>query len=120
MLTLIEEGGFPMWFVLAFGLGTIAYGARFAWRPEGTSPAPVWALGIATFISALAATACDLAAVGHKASDFLRTHPAVTLADVVLQGFAESMAPGIVGFAMTAISAMFIGVGLLRRNASPT
>ena len=30
MLTLFEEGGFPMWFLLAFSALTLVFAARFA------------------------------------------------------------------------------------------
>jgi uncharacterized membrane protein len=34
MMTLFREGGFPMWFLLAFGLLLLVSGARFAMRPD--------------------------------------------------------------------------------------
>ena len=33
MIDLFREGGFPMGWLLAFGLTTLAFAARFAWIP---------------------------------------------------------------------------------------
>ena len=34
MLTLLRDGGIPMWFILAFGLVSLVIAIRYAMRPE--------------------------------------------------------------------------------------
>lgn len=123
MGTLMTEGGFPMFIVLAFGLATLLFAARFTYRPDGRSPAPVWSLAIATAASTVTGVASDLAAVGHQAPRFLREHASdgagYDLPRVLIQGFAESMAPVILGSTFVALSALLVAVGLLRRSPAP-
>jgi hypothetical protein len=117
MVNLMVEGGVPMWFLLAFGVATLVAAARFAWRPVGRSPAPVWCLAIGTTAWIATAVMQDLAAVGHHGPDYLRAHPDVSLAHMLMQGLAESMAPGILGFVILSLSSLLIAVGLYRRPA---
>lgn len=104
-----------MLLVLAFGLATVVSAAWFAYRPEGRSPAPIWSLAIATATTTTTGVCADLAAVGHHAPRFLREHPDWSLPSLLLQGFAESMAPGILGFTLISLGALLISVGLWRR-----
>jgi hypothetical protein len=119
MGTLMTEGGFPMFVVLAFGLATLLLAARFAYQPDGRSAAPVWSLAIATAASTVTGVASDLAAVGHHAPRFLQEHAddgaGYDLPRVLIQGFAESMAPAILGSTFVALAALLVAVGLLRR-----
>jgi len=120
MGTLMTEGGFPMFLVLAFGLATLLLAARFAHQPDGRSPAPVWSLAIVTIATTVTGVAADLAAVGHHAPRFLQEHAGdgagYDLPRVLIQGFAESMAPAILGSTFVALAALLIAVGLLRRS----
>jgi hypothetical protein len=120
MGTLMTEGGFPMFLVLAFGLATLLLAARFAYQPDGRSPAPVWSLAIVTVATAVTGVAADLAAVGHQAPRFLQEHvgdgAGYDLPRVLIQGFAESMAPAILGSTFVALAGLLIAVGLLRRS----
>jgi hypothetical protein len=121
MMTLMTEGGMAMWLVLVFGLATVLGAAWFAFRPDGRSPAPIWALAIATAATTATGVCSDLAAVGHHAPRFLREHPDWSLPSILLQGFAESMAPGILGCTLVSLGALLIAVGLWRRSPpSPT
>jgi hypothetical protein len=120
MGTLMTEGGFPMFLVLAFGLATLSLAARFAYQPDGRSPAPVWSFAIATVATTATGVASDLAAVGHHAPRFLREHAGDGAGNdlplILIQGFAESMAPAILGSTFVALAALLLAVGLLRRS----
>ncbi len=110
------EGGFPMWFLLLFGLLALGSGARFAQRPDSRGLERTLALGAATFFTMLTATCADFGAVGHKAFEYLHANPGTTLPEVLLQGFAESMSPGILGATLLSLTALFLAVGLHRRQ----
>ncbi|HEX3775023.1 MAG TPA: hypothetical protein VHV51_11200 [Polyangiaceae bacterium] len=115
MLTLIQEGGFPMWFLLAFSLLTLISGARFASAPNSTRLQAALALGVATLFTTLTAICADLAEVGHNATSYLARHPEESLSSVILQGIAEALSPAILGFTVLALSALIIALGCYRR-----
>ena len=116
MLTLFREGGFPMWFLLAFGALLLISGARFALRPDSARLRPVLALGAATLFTTATAICADLATVGHQAPDYLARHPEVTLAGVLLQGLAESLSPAILGCTVLTLATLFIALGCYRES----
>jgi len=118
MLTLFQEGGFPMWFLLAFGGLTLVAGTRFAILPNPARLRVALSLGGATLFTTLTAVAADLAAVGHQAPDFLAKHPEHTLAGVLLQGLAESLSPAILGCTVLTLTASFIALGYYRASIS--
>ena len=116
MKTLFEEGGTPMWFLLAFGLGMLALAVRYAWAPTTRAFRATLGLGSATLFTAVTGICADLAAVGHHAPAYLKAHPDMTLAEVLLQGAAESMSPGILGFTMLSLAAMIVTLGFYREG----
>jgi hypothetical protein len=118
MATLIREGGFPMFFLLAFGLGALVFAARFALSPTQRSLRTAAALSAATGFTAITCTCAALATVGHQAPEYLKRHPESTLAEVVLLGIGESMSPGVLGFTMLSLIALILGLGFWRQNPS--
>ena len=116
MVTLFREGGFPMWFLLVFGALSLISGARFALQPKASRLRLAVALSVATLFTVLTAIGADLAAVGHQASEYLAQHPEQTLATVLLQGFAESMSPAILGFTVLTLVALFVALGCYRES----
>ncbi len=116
-MTLFLEGGFPMWFLLAFGALSLIFGARFALRPSAGRLRLAASLSLATLFTALTAVAADLAMVGHHVPEYWTQHPEQSLASVLLQGFAESMSPAILGFTMLTLVALFIALGYYRESA---
>ncbi len=116
-MTLFQEGGFPMWFLLVFGVLSLIFGARFALRPSPSRLRLAAALSLATLFTVLTAIAADLAMVGQHAPDYLSRHPEQSLSTVLLQGFAESMSPAILGFTMLTLVALFIALGCYRDSA---
>ena len=116
MMTLFREGGFPMWFLLVFGALSLISGARFALRPEPSRLRLAIALSLATLFTIVTAICADLATVGHQVPAYLANHPGESLASVLLQGFAESMSPAILGFTMLTLVALFVALGCYRES----
>ena len=116
MMTLFREGGFPMWFLLAFGMLLLISGARFAMNPGPTRLRLALALGAATLFTMVTAISADLATVGHQAPSYLARHPELTLAAVLLQGIAESLSPAILGSTVLTLAALFIALGFHRES----
>ena len=116
MLTLFREGGFPMWFLLAFGALALVFAARYALRPEPNRLRLTAALSLATLLTVFTTICADLAMVGHHAPEYLAQHPEQSLASVLLQGFAEAMSPAILGFTMLTLVALFVALGYYRAS----
>jgi hypothetical protein len=114
MQTLFMEGGFPMWFLLVFGLGTLALAGRFAWAPLRRTLRITLALGAATFFTTWTGVASAFATVGHNAVKFHQAHPDLAFVEVVLQGAAESLAPAILGFTMLSLAGLLVALGFHR------
>jgi hypothetical protein len=114
MSNLFVEGGFPMWFLLAFGLSTLVFAARFARAPVRRTLRIALALAGATACTTLTGFATDLAMVGHHAPEYLGAHPGTTLPEVLLQGMAESLSPAILGFTLLSLAALLVAVGFYR------
>jgi hypothetical protein len=118
MATLIREGGFPVFFLLAFGLAAIAFAVRFASAPSQRVFRTTLALSTATLLSSINGIFTAFSAVGHQAPDYLKTHPGTTLEEVVLLGIGESMSPGILGFTLLSLIALILALGVYRQNPS--
>jgi len=116
MMTLFREGGFPMWFLLAFGALLLISGARFAIRPDAARMRLTLALGAATLFTMITAISTALAMVGHHAPDYLARHPQTTMAVVLMQGFAEAMSPAILGSTVLTLAALAIALGCYRES----
>jgi len=114
MLTLFQEGGPPIWFLLAFSLLTLLASARFAAGPSSPRLRAALALGSATLFTTLTSIAADLAAVGHHAPAYLAQHAELTLGTVLLQGVAEAMSPAILGFTVLSLVSLVIALGFYR------
>ncbi len=119
MWTLIQEGGYWMWFLLAFGLAAIIAGALYARSPSWGNLRVVVGLGVTTLFSSASGIAGDLSAVGHRAPEYVNSHPGTKLPEVVLLGVGESMSPGIIGFSMLTIVALLVTYGLFRDRQAP-
>lgn len=114
MWTLVIEGGYPMWFLVLFGIAGLVAAVGYARRPTRPGLRVVIGLAITTFMSVCTGTAADVAAVGHKAPDYVRSHPNVRLTEVILAGVGESMSPAILGFSMLTIVALVVTLGMRR------
>jgi hypothetical protein len=114
MLTLVREGGFPIWFVLVFGGLSLLCSGRYAVVPNGQRLRLAGAVGLTTLLATVTAVCADLATVGHRGPEFLARHPEMQLHAIILQGGAESLSPSIVGFSMLTLSALLVALGCHR------
>ena len=118
MATLLLEGGFPVFFLLAFGLAAMGFAIRFAIAPSWRVLKTTLALSAATGLTSINGIFTALSAVGHHAPEYLKRHPESTLAEVVLLGVGESMSPGILGFTILSLIALILALGVHRQNPS--
>jgi uncharacterized membrane protein len=116
MANLIREGGFPVFFLLAFGLLAMAFAVRFATAPTQRAFRTTLALSAATLLTAINGIFAAFAMVAHHAPEYVQQHPGTTLAEIVLLGFGESMSPGILGFTLLSLIALIMALGVYRQN----
>lgn len=111
MLWLMRSGGVPGWYVLLFGLIALGAAVLFAWRPDPKRLPAIKALSIATVASVVAGVASDLAATGWKVSHNPDWGMSPEVHLYVLTGFAESMAPAILGGTLLSLVWLLVAVG---------
>lgn len=111
MLEMFKEGGWSMFFVVAFGAMAFVAAVVFAARPDPRRVEVVRSLTRATVFSIAAGIVADIAAVGHNvpANPEWANSPKIHL--VLLQGIAESMAPGVLGFTLLSLVWLVMAVG---------
>jgi hypothetical protein len=115
MLNLFRDGGFSMWFVLAFGGVSLVTAFSFAMRPSAAVERFVAWMALATMAAVGCGVSSDLAATFYfVAGQPIGLEKRIQLA---MQGVAESMAPAIAGFAFVALVAVMLAVGKRRRDA---
>ena len=122
MWTLIEWGGFPIWFVLGFGLISLGAAALFARRPDRRQLRLVIGMSVATLFSILNGIVADLATVGHHINVGWEKYYSVEggyqgVVRAINQGTAESLSPGIIGFTLLSLTWLVAAVGLRRLPA---
>lgn len=120
MMTLMREGGVPMWFILAFGLAALFSAVGYAVRPDAKLRGLTQGMSLATLFATLAALAAALGATlntlaGRRMAEVSLEAPHGAL--YLLTGMSESMSPLIMGFALLALASMFGAVGRFREAA---
>jgi len=121
MLTFFRDGGWSMFVIVAFGAAGLLTAASHAARPDATREGFIRWISQALVWATLCGIASDFAAVGkYLGSDSpLGTAPEQPqLARILLEGFAESMSPAVMGFAFLALIALLAGVGRRRLDAA--
>ena len=116
MANLVLEGGFPVFFLLAFGFLAMGFAVRFATAPTQRVFRTTLALSAATLLTSCNGIFAALAAVGHHAPEYLKRHPESSLSEVVLLGIGESMSPGILGFTLLSLIALILALGVYRQS----
>lgn len=122
MWTLIRNGGVvPMLFIMLFGATALLAAFYFAIRAERKTLGFVKGMAQATLFATLAATAADLGATLYAAEKTFsagdsEAAQAPRVAHLVVEGFAESTSPGIVGFSFLGLTAMLTAVGRRRMD----
>jgi hypothetical protein len=118
MWILIRNGGVvPMLFILVTGLLALGASFYFAVRSEPRTLGFVESMGRATLYATLAATAADLGATLYavtRAWEHGGDGQVLNAMHMMVEGFAESTSPGILGFSFLAMTAMLTAVGRRR------
>lgn len=107
-------GGFPMIFVLVFGLVALAAAARFAWRPEAGRLGHIAALCVSVLFASLAGVAAAVLAVSVKVPANPEWANSPDLPLILLVGLGEALTPAVLGFSFVAVVALVTAVGLRR------
>jgi len=110
------NGGFPMWFILAFGLASLIGAVLFARRPDelrlGSLRAMSWATAFASFAGFVAGVAVTFAACANlPEAEASRWHV------YAIMGIAESASNLILGASLLALTWLVIAIGLRRLAA---
>jgi hypothetical protein len=131
MLTLLRNGGYvPMLFILITGLIGLGAAFHFAIRARKQSLGFIKSMAMATLFGTLAASCADMGATLYGAGAALSANvadapgpPPATKREeqglpnaihIVIEGFAESSSPGILGFSCLALTWMLVAVGRRR------
>lgn len=120
-MKLMHEGGFPMVFILLFGLAGLGASIRYAARPSDRWQALSQGLGRATMFSTLATLGADLGKTFHALAGGLIPNIDIKAPEgpqMLLQGMSESMSPIIMGFALLALLHLFHAIGSFRAAKS--
>lgn len=116
MVQFFMNGGFPMWFILAFGLASLIGAVMFAARPDeirlGSLRAMSWATGFASFAGFIAGVAVTFAACAN-----LPAEEAGNWHVYALMGTSESASNLILGASFLALTWLVIAIGLRRLAA---
>ena len=112
------EGGWGMWFVLAFGLITLFAAIGFARRPARGSRAVVRAFSRGTLFASISVVSLDLATVGARIMSTSEWSHGPGLHWVLLEGVSESLAPATLGFTLLSFVWLLVGVGERRGTSS--
>lgn len=116
-MKLMQEGGFPMVFILLFGLAGLGAAIRYAMAPSDRFQALCTSLGRATLFSTLATLGADLGATFHALAGQRFPNIDIKSPDgpqMLLQGLGESMSPIIMGCALLALLHLFHAIGSFR------
>jgi hypothetical protein len=117
MVTLIRNGGFSMWFILAFGFVALATAAWFAFRPDAKHEGFLRWMDRVLVYSTLSGIAADVAATFYYTTNIVDANER---GRTVLEGLAESTSPGIVGFSFLTLVALLSAVGRRRLDGRKT
>jgi hypothetical protein len=113
MLMFMREGGVVIWFVLAFGLVTLALAGRYALSPSKHRAATIRGMAQATLFSTVTATIAGFAATFHGLGEYDQPDWAQRL----VTGLAESLSSSILGFTMLSLVGLLCAVGASRARA---
>lgn len=112
---LFRDGGFPMFFVVGFGAIALGTAFWYALRPDARHEGFIKWMSIATLMAILNGFCSDLATVARFLAESEMAPDRRVL--IFFEGFAESMSPGILGFAFLALTALLTAIGRRRRDA---
>jgi hypothetical protein len=114
LFTLFRDGGWSMFFVVLFGLVALAVSAFYAARPDAKHEGFLRWMSWATLWSILAGICSDFATTFHAVCQI---EDANQRSMIVLEGAAESLSPGILGFVLLSLVSLLSAVGRRRLDA---
>jgi len=115
MITLIREGGVPILFVLLFGGVCLVSSLAFALRPGRSRLGFLKWMHLTVLFATLAGTVGNLGATFHYLA--AGKNGSADRVQVLFEGLGESMSTPILGFALLALSALGVAVGMRRLGA---
>ena len=110
-------GGWSMWFLVVVGGVCLLNAGAFTRRPDPTRLPRIEGLARAVGWSTLVGVASDLAAVGTKIPSRPEWAHSPDVHLLVLEGFAESMSPAVLGGAILSVTALLVAAGHGRLRA---
>lgn len=114
MLEFMREGGFAMWVILLFGLGTLALAVAFAVKPRESAVHVLRSASRATLFATLTGLVAGLGAVFHKVPGNPDWAHSPDLHLIVMTGLGESLANAILGFSLLTLAWLAATVGMRR------
>jgi hypothetical protein len=122
MLTIFRDGGFSMFFILGFGFVALGWAARYAIRGKKRPLGFVVGMMAATLFATASGICSDLGTTFKTlagSEDMDARHQEIGRdtahrVDNLLEGAGESMAPGIMGFSLLALTSFLLAVGAAR------
>ena len=118
MWMLFKEGGWWMWFILVFGAITLGTSFAFLMRPSSKHLGFIKWMTRAVLYSTAAGILMDFSTVLHVVANHYDEFPPEQRLRVIIEGFGESLAPGVMGFAFLALIAVVTAVGQRRLDAA--
>jgi hypothetical protein len=109
-----RDGGWSMFFVVLFGFIALGTSAFYAARPDAKHEGFLKWMSWATIWSVLAGICSDLATAFHYCAQI---EDANQRSQIMAQGTAESLSPGIFGFVLLSLVALLTAVGRRRLDA---
>jgi hypothetical protein len=104
-----------MYFVVGFGFVALAWAAVYAAQGKRKPLAFAISMMAATLFSIGSGICSDLGTVFHFLSSVKDADTTPTqLTRIMMEGFGESLAPGIMGFSLLALTALLLAVGAAR------
>jgi hypothetical protein len=116
MLTMFRDGGFSMFFILAFGFVSLVWAGLYAAKGKKKPLGFIVAMMATTLLATGSGVASDLGMVFKtlaQTEEGIGRDTAHRM-DNLLEGFGESMAPAIMGLSLLALTSLLLGVGALR------
>jgi hypothetical protein len=114
LITLFRDGGWSMFIIVLFGLIALGAAGYFAARPDERHEGFIRWMSLATLWSVLAGICSDLATVFAATC---QVEDAAQRTRMNLEGMAESLSPGIMGFVFLALVGLLAAIGRRRLDA---
>jgi hypothetical protein len=111
MVELFREGGVVMFFILGFGVLSLAVAAAHAVRPGEARAAFFRAASRATSFAALTGTLAGISTVFHVVPKSPEWAHSPDLALIVMTGLGESLANALLGFGLLALAWLLFAFG---------